>query len=583
MRRYKGRMSFGHVSSSERRNAELFFAELMGLRIPGARRLGESSEVYLEDVEAAPLALLPAHEDENVEAQVGIEALENVEAQADIEALDAEFAEAPPTTSSSPTVTDTANKDEIIVTRADGTKFHVRRQVHAKVLTRPSRPQTGFCSDDERVFFRVRWCEGTQGTIDLGANVQSALKDLLQTVFKQISDGASPDKIRQTFEDAKVQTFLEVDIAKIGSWKITGDIKLDINKKGVASGSGRLSAGTDWIQFGAEVKVGPDGKQVLVTVDIPLGERKIKGKTCPVRELVVWWDVECLKEVPFTFTLKPPPGEIEEHEKLFLYFDHAKDTLRRDPKAPPTPATTDEVDAILHSEPTVGTARLNKRALERMDFLVGQGYWLVAVDGFASPEGRRPPPKPTDRGLMAKWEGNDALSLERAEKVRKLIADRYRERLDMRISPDKPPVMRFPPDQKMPTGVGHSEKPTLNDKLGRELEGAALDRAIIDGDPALKVKPFLEENPKEAARLTDEDRAFINDTKNTLRKRAERVFENLRRVEICLRHRRKFKETPFQSFILQHERPCPKDLVEAAERKWGPRLPFNRPDPPLCK
>ena len=39
--------------------------------------------------------------------------------------------------------------------------------------------------------------------------------------------------------------------------------------------------------------------------------------------------------------------------------------------------------------------------------------------------------------------------------------------------------MRFPKGVKMPTGTGLSEHPKLDDALGQEIEGRALDRAII--------------------------------------------------------------------------------------------------------
>ena len=67
----------------------------------------------------------------------------------------------------------------------------------------------------------------------------------------------------------------------------------------------------------------------------------------------------------------------------------------------------DEMNEILRSDPKIGTARLNKRQLERLDHLVGQGYWLTSVDGYASPEGRRRGPDRSDRGAAAKWEGNE--------------------------------------------------------------------------------------------------------------------------------------------------------------------------------
>jgi hypothetical protein len=535
------------VSRRERQNADVFFADLMGPR----RLRGDSGEQHAESF---------------FEALVGPA---TPRPRALIEALESEQAPGP-------TVTPGADKDEIIVTRADGTRFHVRRRVRAQLLTRPGRPRVGLCTDDERVFFRLAWCEGTQGRIDAGANPQGAFKKLLDTVLDQIGNRATPEQIKQTIENASIQTFLDVDITKVGSWKITGDVKLDMNRTGITSTSAGVAFDRGWFKIGVEFKTGQDGQQVMVTLDIPLEKRTIQGKQCPVRELIVWWDVECFREVPITVPLRLP-GVLEKTERLFLYFDFARDTLRREAKpAAATPA--DEIEALLKSDPKVGTARLNKRSLERLDYLVGQGYWLTKVDGFTSPEGLRQ--KPRDPRLAAKWEGNDALSSERADKVRKLIEARYVTTPGLRM---RLPLMRFPPDQTMPQGVGRSETPRLDDRLGREVEGPQLDRAIVLGDKTLSVKPFLDDHPEELARMTAEDQAFVTNTRNSVRDRAERVFENLRRVEIHLKHREPFQPTRVATFLLQQERPCAKDLIDAAEHQWGSRIPFTRPDPPICQ
>jgi hypothetical protein len=556
MRRFRQTTRFGAVSTRERRNADLFFAELTGRSGPRASRSRQGADSFME-------------------ALMGWDPPRLAESIAEA------YAEAP---DAAPTVKEGADKDEIFVTRADGTRFVVRRKVRAKVFTKSGGPpRVGVCSDDERVFFRLKWCEGTQGKIDIGANAQGAIKALLEKAAEQINRGEDPEKIKQTFESATVQAFLEFDITKRDKWTITGDIKLDINRTGVTAGSARLSADRGWLKLGVEVKVGADGQQVLVTVDIPLEKRKIKGKECTVRELVVWWEIECLKEIPITITIKPPVPFIEKREKLFLYFDYAKDTLRQDPKPKPG-ASTDEIGEILKSEPKIGTARLNKRALEKLDHFVGQGYWLISVDGFASPEGRRGGPGTRERGtLAAKWEGNDALAIERAQKARTLIEQRYvLPTLKMR---DIPPRMIFPSGEQMPQGVGRSERPKLNDALGKELEGAALDRALINGDTKLGVKPFLEENDDELKSMTDDDQKFVLDKSKSVRDRAERLFENLRRVEINLKQRQMLKDAKVPSTVLEHLRTCPKDLMDAAEKQWGPvsRLTFQRRDPPICK
>ena len=203
------------------------------------------------------------------------------------------------------------------MTRADGTRYHVRRKVRAQILTRPGRPRVGFCKDDERVFFRLSWCEGTQGTIDAGGNPQGAFKRLIDTVVRQIERGEGPDQIKQTFENASVQAFVAFDITQVQSWKITGDLKLDINRTGIPSTTAKLSADRGWIKAGVEYQDDGTGKQVRAKVDIPLSDRKISRKKCPERELAIWWDAECLREVPTTGTGKAPPGLIVKHEQLF--------------------------------------------------------------------------------------------------------------------------------------------------------------------------------------------------------------------------------------------------------------------------
>jgi hypothetical protein len=134
----------------------------------------------------------------------------------------------------------------------------------------------------------------------------------------------------------------------------------------------------------------------------------------------------------------------------------------------------------------------------------------------------------------------------------------------------------------MPKGTGRSEYPKLDDRLGKELEGGALDRAVINGDAALSVQPFLDDHSEELARLTDEDKKYITDKRISVRKRAERLFENLRRVEIHLKHVEPLKGPVIEGFYLEHDNDCPSDVIEAAERKWGSRIPFTKPDPPVC-
>lgn len=82
--------------------------------------------------------------------------------------------------------------------------------------------------------------------------------------------------------------------------------------------------------------------------------------------------------------------------------------------------------------------------------------------------------------------------------------------------------------------------------------------------------------------MTEEDCKYVTDSRLTDRRRAERLFENLRRVEIHLSHCEKLRSGEFPDVELVHEHACPADVIEAAERKWGSRIPFTKPDQPVC-
>ena len=147
----------------------------------------------------------------------------------------------------------------------------------------------------------------------------------------------------------------------------------------------------------------------------------------------------------------------------------------------------------------------------------------------------------------------------------------------------------------MPLEVGLSECPKLDIRPGVELEGAKLDRAMIKGGLKFecckidrvvitgeKSGPFVEQCPGELARMTANDQKFVTNRRISERSRAERLFQNLRRVEIHLLQREKLHpiDIPGTTLVVEHN--CPADVIEAAERKWGSRIPFTQPDPPVC-
>jgi hypothetical protein len=312
---------------------------------------------------------------------------------------------------------------------------------------------------------------------------------------------------------------------------------------------------------------------VLVTVDVPLSKRPVKGRLCQLQKVIGWWDVECLKEVPTVNQIPPLKGHAVLKESLFLYFDYMSDRLRRDPK--PAAKPTDELQEILDNEAKGGTALLNQRNLDRLDSLVGRGYWLHSVQGFASPEGVLKVPGKLSESCED-WKGNTTLSECRARKARALILDRYRLHLTMRRK--QHPEMRFPTPKYVPPAVGEAETPKVDDRV----DGTALERLIILGDKSREIPPFLEAQSDELRRMTTDDQQFVTDRRRSVHDRAERVYQNLRRVEVQLRKYEPYKGPARPDVEYQTVSPCPDDLIAAAERHWGSRFSKPSPDPPLC-
>jgi hypothetical protein len=452
-------------------------------------------------------------------------------------------------------VTAGRSPDELVIERPDGTRYHVIHHLRAKALTNPGAPRAGFCHDDERVYFRIAWCEGTQGTIDVGANPQGALKKTINAAVSQAKAGNINDVI-STIENLTVQPFAQAEILEIGSWKISGDFKVDVNKNGFGTKTAGLKGDVGWAEVGVDIS----GKNVNVTATIPLSKRTVSGKKCPERELAVWRDFDCYKEIPMTGTIPGLKGSIPLQESLYLYFDWATDHLRSDAKS--------------------GTAKLNQINLDRLDSLLRRNFSVTAITGWTSPEGSRDPGKKRAKGKKD-WEGNDALSKERATKVKDLILEKYA------LRSRRGDVLRDP----LPS-VGSSEYPHF-DKLvidpttpfttevwkrlkSVELEGSELDDRVLG--------EFRDQHPEELTRMMPEDRRFIEDASKSKRDRAERMFQNLRRVEVRLRKIKKFDSGPIpvKDVAYEREQECPQDVLEEAERKWGTRIPFTKAPPPLC-
>ena len=172
-------------------------------------------------------------------------------------------------------VSDGRDKNEMVIERPDGTKYHVFHRIRAQKLSRPGAPRAGFCRDDERVYLRFAWCEGTQRRRSTSAPTRRARQEDGQGRRRQARNGGSVDDVIDTLENLTVQPFAEAEIAEVGSWKITGDFKVDVNKNGFGTPKAGIKGDSGWAEVGVDIS----GKDVNVNVRSPPASARCRARS----------------------------------------------------------------------------------------------------------------------------------------------------------------------------------------------------------------------------------------------------------------------------------------------------------------
>ena len=432
-----------------------------------------------------------------------------------------------------PKVAPGADENTITVELPDGARYRVTRRVRGRRVIDPGRLRADLCHDSKRVFLRVAWCQGTKGTIDVGANPQGALEDLLKKVGGDIMSGKGAQDVIRTVEDAQIQPFAEVDILRSKDWRLTGNVELDINRTGVLGGKAGVTFDKGWIKVRATGQAGQSGPGGTLTVEIPLGGQAPKAE-CPRQDVEFLWEYVCERESKGQVMWTPPPLQRHEDRDIRLYFDY-------------------ETAELAGKGPT-GAANADERS--RLGELLGGGFAVKGIQGWTSPEGKRELPAGTTAG---RFPGNQPLSTARAAKAREeAIAGCGMLRMRACADPSTP-------------AEGKGEK------LGLEADatGAPLERAVVDQ---------FTRDPAELERLPEAERAFVTDEKVSVHRRAERIYPWLRRAEITLVKDwlQEFKPIPID--VTNFDKTgCPQAVENAADEHWGSRIPFTTPEPSICK
>ena len=408
--------------------------------------------------------------------------------------------------------------DEVVVTMSDGSRYRVTRLPdpdHATVR-RHGMPHLGVGSDADRVWMNVSWCRGTRGEIRVGGNPQGAARDLLQTISQQIANGQGADTVVQSIKDASIQPFTSVEVASSGSWKITGEVTITVNRTGVTGGSGSVNVDTGPVQLGADVSVGQGGNVTFTVTGTFTPGRHAPEHTCTPDELEIPYRYECVHDtdVPAHPEVQHQPYDIDEDELHYVYFHYADKEINHE---------------------------LSDRELESLSGSLREGFQVTTVQGRTSPEGLRTP----GRG---RFEGNDELANERAQAAIRELQSRCDGCTASTGSISSPSELYSPPD------VGPAGRQ-------REAEGTELERYAVEH--------FLTEDA-ELPHRTPELVARIGRARGWHAK-AEIVYPYLRRAEIRLhrsRHLTRDVTVIVPAGTTSERGSCPDDVMATARGQF---------------
>jgi hypothetical protein len=251
----------------------------------------------------------------------------------------------------------------------------------------------------------------------------------------------------------------------------------------------------------------------------------------------------------FNFTLTFTPGKPQKKfactkdSNPTVVFSCEQITHKPGEKEVPELTTTDpEVRYIFFEYPTA-KIRQNFRlpAPDDMQKLATDGYKVVSIDGYTSPEG------PRGQQHMPVFEGNDVLGQERATAAHDWLAKTYPQ-FDLTGAPV----------------TGHSELPPELSK-GPDVEGKAMERAAVSeflGDtPGTTADPLAPKDPADQAAFRARPQS----------KQRNQAFELMRRAEIRFERKRITQQhkDAVPAKDESKEVGCDKDVTDAARQAFG--------------
>jgi hypothetical protein len=436
-----------------------------------------------------------------------------------------------------PKVSPVANDPSLRIVEMDnGTRYRVKRTVEwVKTTTKHSGATTKFGGDIDKdnVWIQVDHCDGTgEVKVKVGANIPAAAQDVLKKAGQAIVGGADPVT---ALKGIKLEPFVSVIVAqsKKSSVTVTGKVTTDIDKGKVTGGAAGVTVKVPGADFSLEGKIeqAPPGQkrpnfQVGGVVTIPLGSGPPKVE-CPSFERTTQEprvSYQCEKIVPEHEEERTRP--VTRSQTQSFYFKYARNEFAKKGR----------------------TADLDNNAKAAVTAALKDGYRIVSISGYASPEG--PMPRKT-KG----FEGNEALSADRAKAAEDWVKT---------VCPP-PTALSMRPScfaDEYRRGEQHElygkKKNEQGAEVGPELEGKELE--------TFAVGQFETEEAEKSRRTPDVMDELAKG--KTPERQKDTVYPLLRRAEITLskQETETYKETVKESSTPES---CPQDVMDAADEDFG--------------
>ncbi|HET7841455.1 MAG TPA: DUF4157 domain-containing protein [Terriglobia bacterium] len=428
--------------------------------------------------------------------------------------------------------------------------YHVTRKTEIKPHTKTSwcPPDITAGADHANVWVRVSWCRGTQGKAEIGANVPQELQNLMRDLLQAVTSGGNAEDV---IKNAKLTPYVNFDIAKSGSWKISIGGHATVGRQGVTGGGGQVEVSVGkYGSFGVQgdVQSLPGGKT----------EGSVKGTwtyqfggppkfDCPTQEQVTLVQVvkfECQKEEHV-----PPPKRPDSRTR-YIYFKWSKKDLNYSLEGD---LTGENLDAL-------------RKDLE-------EGYRVSAITGYTSPEG----PMKAGPG----FEGNISLAKERADAAKDQVLQICKGIMGLRAiiegkwAPASPFSAEPPNVDSCFVGGANAVVPLRCDQVpGEPCVGGELFTGVAKGPKGKELEgkqlaavavPGFEGAEGEAAQKTPEFTKQYEKAR-TLEEKTELIYPKLRRAKIELTGERALKkgEPGYETDTKLADVPCPPGIVDAA-------------------